>query len=303
MIRRLDLPLIEPVIEPAPADAEPEIASPWWARADAPRRPLMANAVAGSEAHDDLSDCHDESSGDEQTSRAMGAGDLDRVAEELDDRSDRPDSDQRNQRGPKPQHRSGDVLRNALRNQQLVRITFGQRNQTVVDGVVKAVGRRWILVARIHPELFWDGFIALRRDDIVMVRTPDNIVTRWVAHTPGPLHDLSAIDVDSTGRLISTIHDATPLVQIHVTDIDPAVVIVGTVERAPNKSLAIQWIDDNGRWADGEPIALRRSAMSHIIFGANYDRALIALAEESWAEESLIGQAPIEESLATDAPD
>jgi hypothetical protein len=279
MIRRLDLPVIEPADPVAPVTPEPEISSPWWARAAQPAAAETAAAEIEGDDHTQVTVDGDQPShptpGDHDETPD---GDETPCVDQSARRDERRSADRRTGQVSTSRRRTHDALQTAQRDGQPRCFTVGPVPFTIA-GVVVAVGRRWVLVARLHDELFWDGYTVMRRDDITVMRAADAISTRWAQRHRHGVDDVSAIDLDSTGKLIATIHDATPLVQVHLATNNPPSLFIGRVDKARDKSISIHCVDTDGHWAPGEPVVMRRSAMSHMVFGANYDRAIRELCD------------------------
>lgn len=96
----------------------------------------------------------------------------------------------------------GADLDKAVREQALVRVRRSIRRSDKLDGFVMGVGQAWLLLALLDPNVYLNGYVAVRLADLSKVEVragPDSFVGRALA-ARGEWPPLSVdVDLDRVG--------------------------------------------------------------------------------------------------------
>lgn len=167
--------------------------------------------------------------------------------------------------------------------EELVRIRRGIRKSDRVEGFVVGVGEQWVLLNVFDPDMFLDGYAALRVSDIRRVEQrggPDSFPLRALRHfgeSPGAPPD--SVDLDTIKGLLASLGSKYPLLLIHVEELDPEVCYVGKVVSASRESLRLLEISPRATW-DEKPTKWPLKAITRVEVGTRYAEALHAVGAE-----------------------
>lgn len=174
-------------------------------------------------------------------------------------------------------------MENAAREQRLLRISRTIRRSDKIDGFVVGVGQAWVLLAVLDPNIYLNGYTALRLGDVSKVKRrggPVTFVGRALA-ARGEWPPVAVdVDLDSVADLVRTGSNVAPLVTLHVEEDDPDVCYVGRPVRFTNRSVRLLEITPQAEWRD-RPTKWSLADVTRVDFGGRYEEAL-----------ALIGGAP-----------
>jgi hypothetical protein len=176
----------------------------------------------------------------------------------------------------------GADLETAVRDQMLVRVSRTIRRGKL-DGFVVGIGQAWVLLAVLDPNIYLNGYAALRLGDVSKVKQrggPDTFVSRALA-ARGEWPPVAVdVDLDSVADLVRTASDVAPLITLHVEEDDPDVCFIGRPVRFTSRSVHLLEITPQAEWHD-HPTKWAFSDVTRVDFGGRYEEAL-----------ALIGGAP-----------
>jgi hypothetical protein len=173
----------------------------------------------------------------------------------------------------------GRALRAMVETGDLVRVERLPKRAEPMDGVITMVGIRWVVVARLVPGAYFDGFSAVRVRDVVGVAPigrHDWRMRRLEATGDRPEH-VADLDPATTTTLFLSAARAYGLVSIHQRRTGAPAVVMGTVERLHDKQVTLQPIDATTAGPDGAALVIPFKAISRIDLAS---RRAVALA---WA--------------------
>lgn len=168
-------------------------------------------------------------------------------------------------------------LTEAARDQASVRIARSTlRRSNKVEGFVVAVGKVWVLLAVLDPNVDLDGYAALRLDDVSKVERrggPDTFVGRALA-ARGQWPPVTVdVNLDDVADLLRTASDVAPLVTVHIEEDDPTVCYVGRPVRYSKRSVHMLDITPEAVW-EKEPTEWPFVMLTRVEFGGRYEDAL-----------------------------
>lgn len=167
-------------------------------------------------------------------------------------------------------------LEKAARRSTLVRLTRTIRRSDKVQGFVVGVGREWVLLALLDPNIDLDGHTAVRIRDVSKVERrggPDTFVGRALAaRGEWPPVEVE-VGFNRVEDLIRTATELAPLVTLHVEAHDPRVCFIGRPVRIGRKAVRLKeitpeatWVERRTRWAFDD--------ITRVEFGGRYEQAL-----------------------------
>lgn len=163
--------------------------------------------------------------------------------------------------------------------EELVRIRRGIRKADRVEGFVIGVGEQWVLLNLFDPDMFLDGYAALRLRDIRRVERrggPASFPVRALRHFGESPHPLEGVDLDTIRGLLASLGSTYPLLLIHVEELDPEVCYVGKYVSASKRNLRLLEISPRATW-DDEPTKWPLKAITRVEVGTRYAEALHAV--------------------------
>src|SRR5262245_44793069 len=167
-------------------------------------------------------------------------------------------------------------LATAARESMLVRVARSIRRSEKLDGFVVGIGREWVLLALLDPNIYLDGHTAVRIRDVAKVSRrggPDTFVGRALA-ARGEWPPVAVdVNLDSVADLIRTASDAAPLVTLHVEEYDTTVCFIGRPVRFGKRSVRMQEITPEATWR-AQPTRWAFADVTRVEFGGRYEQAL-----------------------------
>lgn len=176
---------------------------------------------------------------------------------------------------------------------EIVRLDRVSRPGQQFAGFVVAVGRRWVLLARVMDGGFFDGHVAVRLREIARVR-PDRSFERAFARTqpewpPAPPDVLGVLDLDSTAGVLTSLLEPGAIFGIE-QDRKYDAVWIGVPHKLTKRWLYIWEARPDGTWHD-EPRGYRRNRITVVVMGDHYQVGLSGIAgpppegasDASWA--------------------
>lgn len=163
-----------------------------------------------------------------------------------------------------------------MEDQRLVRLTRGIARSDKIDGFVVAIGKSWLLLAALDPNIYLNGFIALRLSDLSKVtRRRDNetfvrraLMARDQWPPSGP-----PVNLDSMGELIRSASANSGLITIHVEERDTTVCYIGHPVKVTERSVQLLEITPSAQWED-RPTKWAFTDITRVEFGGGYEDAL-----------------------------
>ncbi len=137
-----------------------------------------------------------------------------------------------------------DDLEACRRQGRLVRVERSDRvPDAPVEGVVVALGIRWAVLARLHPDVLLDGHVAVRVRDVVRVRVVPADDWREPQLDLRPPLPVPPVDPTTTGTLLSSLRPAFRVVAIATESRKKERSWVGVAEDHHDKQLRLAVID------------------------------------------------------------
>jgi hypothetical protein len=173
-------------------------------------------------------------------------------------------------------------LATVVGTEELVRIRRGIRKADRLEGFVVGVGERWVLLHVLNPDMFLDGYAALRLKDIRRVESrggADSFPLRALRHFGESPRTPEAVSLDTIQGVLSSLADGYPLLTIHVERLDPEVCYIGKFVKASNRSLHLLEIRTSATW-DKTPTKWPLKEITRIEVGGRYPEALHAIGGE-----------------------
>lgn len=155
-----------------------------------------------------------------------------------------------------------------------------------ISGFVHDFGTEWVLVAVLDPEVFLDGFCALRVRDIEQIREAANS-DFWVEALKlegswPPAKPRRRVRLDSTPDLLVDACRISPLVSIYVQHNPPDVFNVGRIVELTKRSVRLLEIDSEAEWITA-PTSYQFAAINRVDINGRYERALYRVGRKSFA--------------------
>lgn len=186
-----------------------------------------------------------------------------------------------------------EALLTTIGSGEIVRLARVSRPGQHVDGFVVAVGRRWVLIARVMDGGFFDGHVAVRLREIGKVR-PDRSFQSTFARTqpewpPAPPAGIDALDLDTTAGVLTSLLKPGVIFGIE-QDRKYDAIWIGVPHQLTKRWLYMWEARPNASWHD-EPRGYRLKRITLVVLGDHYQTGLSAIADpppegasdESWA--------------------
>lgn len=168
-------------------------------------------------------------------------------------------------------------LRRAMATRAPVRLTRHIPGADVIQGYVVGIGRKWVLLANLDS-LRIDGYIAVRLTDIARLQPRrTRVLTKKVVrarNTWPPAAPTTAVDLDTTRRLIATAHEHATLVVLHPEREDPDVAFVGVPSKYGPRSLWLTEITPKAKW-NGSISEWKFAEITRVEFSGSYEKDLL----------------------------
>jgi hypothetical protein len=173
------------------------------------------------------------------------------------------------------------ALRKATGTHELLRVGRVWSEGTF-EGYAAGVADTWAALHVLNPNIYLDGFAAVRLDDVTSLEPrggPETFAARSLAlddrWPPPPLPE--DVDLTSVRRILTTAARRYHLVSIYIERDDPGVVFVGRVAGLTPKTLNLLELDAHAAWLR-EPSAWRLDEITRVDFGGEYQRRLLRVA-------------------------
>jgi hypothetical protein len=163
--------------------------------------------------------------------------------------------------------------------EELVRVRRGIRKADRVEGFVVGVGEQWVLLNLFDPDMFLDGYVALRLRDIRRVERrggPDSFPLRALQHFGQSRRPLKGVDLDTIDGLLASLGSVYPLLLVYVEELHPEVCYVGKYVSTSKRNLRLLEISPRATW-DDKPTEWPLKAISRVEVGTRYAEALHAV--------------------------
>ena len=167
-------------------------------------------------------------------------------------------------------------LETAARESTLVRVTRTIRRCDKLDGFVVGIGRKWVQLALLDPNIYLDGHAAVRVKDVTKVSRrggPDTFVGRALAARAEWPPVSVDVDLDSVADLIRTASDLASMVTLHLEEEDPTVCFIGRPVRFGKRSVRLREITPEAVWTT-RPTKWPLADVTRVEFGGRYEQAL-----------------------------
>ncbi len=174
-------------------------------------------------------------------------------------------------------------LERAWSAQQLVCIGRRIPRTNRVDGYILSLGKSWILLAALDGGIYLDGYIALRRRDIVEVkrkRDSDSFVRRvlelhndWPPNLPVGV----ILDLANTQTLIDTAAKHFPLVVILTERLDPDICFIGAPTSVTQRTVYLHEVTSKAEW-ENRSNHHKLSDITRVDLAGRYETALYEIA-------------------------
>jgi hypothetical protein len=173
-------------------------------------------------------------------------------------------------------------LADAMVSRQLVRLTR-KLEVGAFDGYVIALDEKWFVVLLIGSAIFYDGFRAIRVQDVesLLIPSPYGDFYKKALRKRG-LRRPSApnLNISSTRELIESAGRRFPLVTIHQEKTDSEVCYIGRVISTSSSAFSLLEITPHAVWCD-MPSIYRFSQITRIDFGGAYEQALYLVGDQA----------------------
>jgi len=163
--------------------------------------------------------------------------------------------------------------------EELVRVHRTIHRADRVDGFVVGIGERWVLLNVFDPDMFLDGYAALRLGDIKRVERrggPDSFPLRALRHFGQFPSVPDGVDLDTIEGPLASLGTKYPLLIIHVEQLDPRICYVGKLVSTSKRSLRLFEINPDATW-DEKPTKWALKEVRRVEAGSRYAEALHAV--------------------------
>jgi len=179
-----------------------------------------------------------------------------------------------------------DKLEKALAEQTLVRIERSLEFADREDGIVVAIGSRWLLLHRVvdggHP----DGYLAMRVKDVRAIRKDRSFARKVARALPSwPPVAPSHVLLDSTGELLSSVGEHHRLFGIEKQH-ERRAMWIGQLEGLDLKKAWLHELDTRAKWRK-KPVGYKLGAITSVMFGDRYLASLALAAGEPRIAETV----------------
>lgn len=159
---------------------------------------------------------------------------------------------------------------------KFVRLTRRGRRVDGLDGVITAVGRKWLVLAEDYNAGFL-GSVMLRVKDVraVEAKSSDSFLRKaWSSEGCWPAPQVNGVSLSSTSEMLKSLSTLYPLLTMHYEYEHPDECTIGVPLRYRRKSVEFRTIDPDAEWTDDEP-TLRYRDISRVDVGDDYARRLL----------------------------
>ncbi len=165
-------------------------------------------------------------------------------------------------------------LRDASRDGRLVQLATRPKRLEPINGSVAAVGIKWAVLARLTPDLHYDGFVATRLADI---RRCDPASGSWLREWLAAVGDHpelpGSVDPTCTSSLLSTVSKGFGIIEVRPDRGRAAPSVIGRMVDLDRGRLRLEPLDD--RSARPAPIVtIEFTSISLLAFGGRRAGAL-----------------------------
>jgi hypothetical protein len=170
-------------------------------------------------------------------------------------------------------------LEEAAAERSLVRVATKPEVDAPDEGFVVGLSADWLLLHVVSNQVELNGYLALRREDVVSVdRDVEPFVERAFelrGDAPEPLVDVALVDARA---ILTSAQREFPLVSVDLARRSPGTRFIGRVHEIDDDVVTLLLVDTAGEWADAETYAF--SDVTAIGFGDRYMEALALVAGE-----------------------
>jgi hypothetical protein len=165
-----------------------------------------------------------------------------------------------------------------MANRELIQLARLIPRADKLEGFVVGVGREWLLLHLLNPDLFLDGHAALRIDDARGVKGlgSASFASRALRHFHERPRPLPAIELGSTSSLIRSTAKNFSLATIHLERRDPNVCFIGVPIARTRRLLKLLEITPQARWNEKASI-YQLADITRVEVGGRYEKALLAV--------------------------
>ena len=161
----------------------------------------------------------------------------------------------------------------------LVRVTRGIPRSDWLEGFVVGVGKVWVLLALLDPNIYLNGFVAVRIADISTVKAPRSAsFVRRALEVRGEWPPVgSDVDLDGAAELVRTASEVAPLVNLQFERDDPKACFIGRPVRFTKNTVYLLEVDPQAEW-ETQPSKWRLTDLTRVEFLGRYEEALALVA-------------------------
>jgi hypothetical protein len=171
-------------------------------------------------------------------------------------------------------------LTKAFNPTSLVRIETSPRNSESLDGFVVGIGAKWVLVAQTGNGGYLDeGLAAVRRKDIVKVRTDSSFECRFAQIQPEwPPVAPAGVELEATAALIQSLSKISPLIGIEQERrFHSPMRWIGVVDEIGKGWLWLHEVRPDASWHK-RPLGYKLSRITKVTISDRYLTGLAAIA-------------------------
>lgn len=167
----------------------------------------------------------------------------------------------------------------AVDHQLLVRVSRTIPRSDRLDGFVVGTGKVWLLLALVDPNLYLNGFAAIRLRDISKVKPPKSAsFVRRALEMRGEWPPAGAnVDLDGVEALVRSAAEVAPLVNLQFERDLPEVCYIGKPVRFTKSSLHLLEVDPQAEW-EKRPSKWLLADVTRVEFLGRYEEALALVA-------------------------
>jgi hypothetical protein len=172
-------------------------------------------------------------------------------------------------------------LTRAAEKLELVRLRRDIPGADEIEGYVLDIGVEWVLLARLDPEVFLNGFVLVKLSDVVRAgKSSSRQFVRRALELHGewpPARPDWKLSLDDIAGLLAAVAARRPLLTIYVEDDDPEVCFIGAPAKIGRRKLHLLEVSPRAVW-DAEPTKWPLADVTRIDFGGRYEQALYDVA-------------------------
>lgn len=149
-----------------------------------------------------------------------------------------------------------------------------------VNGYVLDVGPKWIIVAVVSDEIWFNGFQCFRIHDIASAKPDPHVdfVESALRERGERCPRKPRVRLESLETLLTSASRLFPLLAIHRELVAPDVCQIGRILDVRNGRVALQEITPDAVWEDA-PVEYKLKEITQVGFGGNYEDALHTVAQ------------------------